>query len=311
MPVCYPFTGGWQRRCRPAPEGPAGGGDEEQAGGGEGDGAAGGDVVGGREAQADYTAAGTEGGGQERHRADPVGPLPRRQCGHGEEGDGQERADGRHADHQRHRDDEEHERVEPPGRIAERRQAARIEGAQHEFLVEGGQHAQQRRTHHRRGHEVGPADRDDRADQVGGEVPGGARLGRQHEDAHRERAGQDDADGAGVLDLAGRAQCHDRQRHDDPDDGAAGEQADAQQRTEHHTGERGVRHGHDEERQAPQQDVDADGPGHRPHQHGLDEGQAEELLPEAVDDRAHRARRAAPRRSSRSRPAPVAAKPIV
>ena len=98
--------------------------------------------------------------------------------------------------------------------------------------------------------------------------------------------------------------------HDDADDGAADEQAHAEQRPEDHAGERGVRHGHDEERQPPQQDVDADGAGHRAHHHRLEEGQAEEVLPEAVDESGE-VHLPPPRRVSRSRTAPAAANPRV
>ncbi|GAB3833251.1 hypothetical protein GCM10027610_026760 [Dactylosporangium cerinum] len=74
---------------------------------------------------------------------------------------------------------------------------------------------------------------------------------------------------------AAPGQGNDGERGEQSGTGAAEVQVHAGDRRHDDTGERGVGHGHREERQAPQHDLDAEQPGRRADKDGLDEGTVE------------------------------------
>ena len=159
--------------------------------------------------------------------------------------------------------------------------------------MEGGQGGEHGDADHGGGEQVAGLHGDDRPDQVGGQVPGEAGLGRQQQHPEGERPREGDADGAGVVDPVAGAEQGDHDHHHGPEGGRPGEQADPEEGGQDDPGEGGVAEGHGEEGQAPQEHVHADGTAQPADHDRLQQGPAGEPVTEEVEQAAHRTASAA------------------
>jgi hypothetical protein len=111
---------------------------------------------------------------------------------------------------------------------------------------------------------------------------------REQDDAERERAGEDDADGRLLPDVGPAKE----NRHGDGADDAGGERAEENGQAGH-DGDRRPRHERVGERLAgvgepPQDHEDAEKAADQPHEPRLDEGPLHEVVVKGLEERFHR-----------------------
>src|SRR4029453_7774807 len=207
----------------PPPAGGQGGGEQKQADQDDHDGGPGGqpDVVVDRHLVADGQAQPARGGAEQAGQGGHGRHLVRQQPGGGrrdhDQGDHQDRAHGLDGGHHDQGDEQVEDQVEGAGAVAHGGRGLRVEGPQHQLLVEQGQDDGGHRGHDQSLEQVGAVDGQDPAEQERGQVGGeAAGAGDQHHPEGEERGEQDGQSGV-VADPAVAAQPGQQDRRQDPE----------------------------------------------------------------------------------------------